>query len=326
MLKLISSLFIVFIYLFFLSCSHDSSLNVESDKEDVNPYESITVKDFYGLEIDRYNPHLQLYDLKNVESIAAQYKESRIKWIFGCGVNYSILDENMVPVLYEIPGEVQRNPYQIARYAFSFYQYYFEYKDEKYKKWFLNNVKWLMENCDDNYYFHYTYKFVHPGTYGGDWISGMAQGDDLAVFCMAYHLTGDEKYLNYAKNIFATLYRNSDTLWCFGVDPKGYYWLEEYPNDDFCHVLNGMMLGMWGLWDYYVITSDKFALTLFEAGIKSIVDNLSFWKVKGGGIRYCGHYNFNQASYYQIHLDLFQYYADFFDIPEFKNIKEYYSK
>jgi hypothetical protein len=301
-------------------------LDVKSDKEDVNPYESITVKDFYGLEINPNNPHLQLYDLKNVESIAAQYKESGIKWFAGVGgVNYAILDKNMVPILYEIPGEVHRNAYQVAHYAFSFYQYYFDYKDEKYKQWFLNNVQWLMDNCDDHYYLHYLYKFVHPGTYNGDWISGLAQGVALSAFCMAYNLTGEKKYLNHADKIFTTFYRNSDSLWCFGVDPKGYYWLEEYPNDDFCHVLNGMMMGIWGLWDYYVITSDKFALTLFESGIKSIVDNLSFWKVAGGGIRYCGHYNFNQANYYQIHLDLFKLYADFFDIPEFKNAEEYYS-
>ena len=329
MLKLPSLISVVFIFVLFLSCSDDSSLNVKSDEENVNPYEFIAVEDFYGLEIDRDNHHLQLYDLKNVEDIAAQYKESGMLWFAGSGVNYDILDENMVPVLYEIPGEVTRNPNQIAHFSFGFYKYYHVYKEEKYKQWFLNNVHWLMENCDDLYYLHYTYEWTHhpdAPTYFDDWVSGMAQGEALAAFCMAYHLTGDEKYLHYAENIFVTLYRNSDSFWCFGVDPEGYYWLEEYPNDDFCHVLNGMMLGMWGLWDYYIISSDEFALTLFEAGIKSIVDHLSIWNIEGmNGTRYCLHYKHNNKNYHSIHLELFQLYADFFDIPEFKNVRKFFS-
>jgi hypothetical protein len=94
--------------------------------------------------------------------------------------------------------------------------------------------------------------------------------------------------------------------------------MEEYPSTDFCHVLNGKLFGMWGIWCYYSITKDDFALTLFKAAIESIVDHYPVWGADGQNVsRYCLH---NPASefYHEVQIFELRYYADFFNIPEFR--------
>lgn len=158
------------------------------------------------------------------------------------------------------------------------------------------------------------------------WISAMAQGEALGALSVAFHATGDDKYLECANYIFTTLHTNTDSLWCFGIDNKGYYWLEEYPTEDFCHVLNGMLYALWGIWDYYVVTRDQFALILFKAGIKTICDNYPRWKEKYLDYSYYCWHRPMSAYYHQVHLTQLQTYADFFGIPEFRNAVDCFSK
>lgn len=310
--------FVVAVLAGVLSCAHKTT-DQGGDDPVVNPYEKITVADFPTMTIDRGNPCLKEYKLNNVETLANEYYANDLQWVFGCGVNWKILDENYVPVLYEIPGVVTRNINQICHFAFGFYKYYHESGDERYRTYFFNNVHWLMNHADENGYLFYPYKWNHGSVvYNEPWLSGMAQGEAVAVMCMAYRISGEKKYLDMAELFFKRMYSNTGGHWVFGVDTEGYYWLEEYPSSDFCHVLNGKLIGLWGLWDYYVITRDTFALTLFQAGIKSIVDHMTDYNLpKQNCSRYCMHYTTCNPSYHQIHLDLFRYYDQFFGIPAF---------
>ena len=214
----------------------------------------------------------------------------------------------------------------VCNTAFGFYRYYLESGEDHYKQWFINNVEWLFDNLDDNNYLHYEFEWIHfDRVLDEDWISGMAQGEALAVFSMAYHLTGESKYLQAAERIFITLYRNTNSYWCFGVDNEDYYWLEEYPNVDFCHVLNGFLFGLWGLWNYYIVSGDDFALTLFQAGIKTIVVHYSIWNYEGENASiYCTHAE-TPTNYHQTHLKQLQKYSEFFNIPEFLDAIECFS-
>jgi hypothetical protein len=153
----------------------------------------------------------------------------------------------------------------------------------------------------------------------------MAQGEALAAMCMAYHLTGGRKYLKTAEGFFQTLYSNTNATWCFIIDKDGYYWLEEYPNEDFCHVLNGFLFALWGLWDYYVITGNNFSLTLFKAGIRTVIDHLEFWNIENENMsRYCSHSIVE--DYHEIHQNLFRAYADLLNIPAFNDAVELFTQ
>jgi hypothetical protein len=232
----------------------------------------------------------------------------------------------MVPIL-QYPFGNYRNPVTTIHTAMAFYNRYLKTGNTIDKNGFLNNIDWLMKN-HKNYYFRYEFRFRHSPASAMEkgWISGMAQGQGLGALCVAFHLTGDEKYLNCARHIFTTLHTNTDSLWCFGIDKKGYYWLEEYPTEDFCHVLNGMLYGLWGIWNYYVVTRDAFALTLFKAGIRTISDHYPNWKVKNRNLSYYCWHRLIFADYHQVHLAQLQAYADFFDIAEFQDAVDCFTK
>ncbi len=132
-----------------------------------------------------------------------------------------------------------------------------------------------------------------------------------------------EKSSKHCIEFFQTLYRNNGSLWCIMVDENGYYWHEEYPNPDYCHVLNGMLYSLWGLWDYYAITGDTFALTLFLAGIRSIADNYQMDNIEGvNSSKYCMHKADPKEPYHTLHIDLLEMYLNWFEIPEFSEAIE----
>ncbi len=253
-----------------------------------HPDEIMNVESFYNYSIDSENHHLKLYHgLNDIKTIALEYKEASMKWFYRCQVNHSILDSTQVPMTHYSFGD-HRNPVTICQTAFGFYDDYLETGAETDKQGFLNNVNWILNNHDENYYLHYDFEWYHTDEVylPAGWISAMAQGEALAAVSMAYCLTGNENYRIAAEGFFKTLYSNIDSLWCIGIDHEDYYWLEEYPNKDFCHVLNGMFFALWGIWDYYVISSDEFALTLLKAGIKTIVDHYPIWNVDNQNYSY----------------------------------------
>ena len=144
----------------------------------------------------------------------------------------------------------------------------------------------------------------------------MAQGHALGAVSVAYFYTGDSTYLNTANGIFKTLYSNNDDYWCVVVDENQYYWLEEYPNVDICHVLNGKITGLFGLWEYYVITRDPFALKLFQAGIRTLADHTGIWNIHDqNGSYYCLHHS-SYLGYHLKHLYQLEFFGNFFGVQE----------
>ena len=281
---------------------------------------------FSNLAINPLECRLKIYDgLENIDSIAAVYTRKGMPGFYPDKI-WETSDTNLIPVVH-YPFGIYHNPVTIAHTAQAFYASYLKTGHASDKTKFLSNVAWLMKNHQD-YYFRYEFGFEHnpKAILKKGWISAMAQGEGLAALCLAYTATGDAKYRDFAKHLFSTLYTNTDSLWCFGIDEKGYYWLEEYPTPDFCHVLNGMLYALWGIWDYYVITHDKFALTLFKAGLRTIADNYKSWKTKNHRLTfYCWHKHIN-ANYHKVHLMQLQKYVDIFNIPEFRDALNYYAK
>jgi hypothetical protein len=308
------------VILIFAACGKDSVTN-----DNINPDTTIPGR-FLNYSIDKTLNGIKTYDFKNINLAAESYRASGMRWFVPSGTTSFDLDSNLVPVIHYSFGD-HYNPVSTCHVAFGFYKYIMEGPSEYSRKGFINNVEWLMANCDKNYYLHYDFDFDHgAGIIMEDgWISAMAQGEALAAVSMAYNLTKDKRYLTAARGFFKTLYVNKGDYWCFGVDDNGYYWLEEYPNKDFCHVLNGFLFGLWGIWDYYLISNDEFALQLFSAGVKSVADNYKIWKIYGiDASRYCIHRTIKDENYHSIHLSQLESYATLFNIKEFKDAIAYF--
>lgn len=256
-----------------------------------------------------------------------QAKQQHLPWFMDIAIDSAKLDSNMIPWRTYYFGTF-RNPVTICSFAFGFHQQYLQTGDETACQAFLNNVNWLYKNRDRNFYLHFDFDWHHfPDLrLPAGWISAMAQAGALGAMSMAYHLTEDPIYLHGANGFFSTLMINTDTYWCFGVDEENYYWLEEYPNEDFCHVLNGMLYALWGIWDYYVISENPDALALFSASIRTIADHYPEWNIshKNHSL-YCRHQCAYEA-YHKVQVGQLQKYYDFFKIPEFKEAIELFTE
>ncbi len=273
-------------------------------------------------DIKDFIENIPIYEISDAESIAANHLESNLRYFMPWGINFDNLNDDL---LYEIHYDFGDyiTPVGTSETAFSFHKLYLEQGDEIYLLGFRNNVNWLLNNLNDEYYLQYDFDWIHAGCINlkSGWVSSMAQGEALAAFCMAYDLLNESVFLEAAENVFQTLQTNTTNFWCINLDENNYYWQEEYPNSDNCHVLNGIFFGVWGLWNYYALTGDDLALKLFEASIRSIIDNHHIWDCEGvDGSRYCKHRENPDPNYHPIHINQLTWYADYFGIDEFYEI------
>ncbi|MFC1551402.1 D-glucuronyl C5-epimerase family protein [Candidatus Latescibacterota bacterium] len=323
-----NTIFVLFCVLLIM-CGCDKNSVTNPDKTDTNPFlenNTLNVENVRYASIDRNSlGYLKIYDDKNldIQSIKAAYINVNHPFFVETGVYWN-LDENQIPVVKYGFGDYY-NPVTTTHTALGFYRDYKNYSLPKDSLGFVNNAEWLINNSNEDGYIPYEFDFSHDihELPAYEWSSAMAQGGALAVMCQAYVFTNDEKYLAAAEKFFRTLYMNTGSLWCIVVDKDGYYWHEEYPNPDFCHVLNGMLYSIWGLWDYYVITDDPFALTLFLAGIRSIADNIDSYNIEGvNSSKYCMHKSDPLEPYHPLHIALLELYLEWFEIPEFREAIE----
>jgi hypothetical protein len=134
-------------------------------------------------------------------------------------------------------------------------------------------------------YFAYT---LAKGGSGEDfeppWYSGMSQGTSLSAFLRLYEQTGKQEYRDVADDIFASFERlgpRDDEPWTVMVDDDGYYWIEEYPHDPPTHVLNGFNVGLWGLYEYWLLTQTERSRALLEAAITTVERYIEEFRVPG---------------------------------------------
>lgn len=130
------------------------------------------------------------------------------------------------------------------------------------------------------------------------WFSGMTQGVALSAYTYLHELTDEDRYLDAAERVFrsfTTLQRNGDGPWTATVD-DGYYWIEEYPADPPTHVLNGYLVGLWGVYDYWLHTRSEESRDVLEAALTTIEDHLEYYREPG------------TFSYYG--LDSYYYYGE----------------
>lgn len=257
-----------------------------------------------------------LYPIQRPDSLADAWMQAGMPKYNYKDVKYSYLDSNLIPMISYGFGD-HRNPVAVGLMTFAFYEDLLRTGDKSYETGFLNNASWFVENHDTNYYFHYGFSYNHAGrALEKGWVSGMAQGNALGAVSLAYYYTGDTVYLKTAEGIFKTLYSNAGEDWSVYIDENHYYWIEEYPNVDHCHVLNGKITALFGLWEYYVITRDALALKLFRAGVRSLADHWPVWNMTNRNKSYyCLHHS-SYPGYHLKHLHQLRFFGEYFHVPE----------
>ena len=186
------------------------------------------------------------------------------------------LDIHGIP-LVDYQGEIGRqyNPVTISQYGLESWELFLMTKDTTYVRTFFHQADWLCENHRAG---RWLYDFeIKDRSLKKGWTSAMAQGQAVSLLLRAYQSSGNAKYLHVAQKALAVLQqdvRDGGVAW-FGDDMV---WFEEYPNaDNPSHVLNGHIYTLFGIWDYYRVTNDSSALTLFEKGVCAVARDIRLY-------------------------------------------------
>ena len=110
------------------------------------------------------------------------------------------------------------------------------------------------------------------------WYSGLAQGQGLSVLCRAYKETKTQIFKIFRK--VESLKINVKDGGVMFKDSKNNIWIEEYIMQNTpTHILNGFIWGLWGVYDYWLLTNDKKVNELFLEYINTLENNINSYDI-----------------------------------------------
>ncbi|MCH8838386.1 MAG: hypothetical protein IIA60_11415, partial [Candidatus Marinimicrobia bacterium] len=228
----------------------------------------------------------------------------------GLSIYYPV-DSNDV-ALYESDGELYYHPVKIAKMALYFLDGYAQTGNIEYierAEQYMNTLIDLAHEYDGVLYYNYSFDWplhrIETDVMVSPWYSGMAEGQSLSALVRLYKVTGKEKYLTAAEKTFDSFlrFRRSSVPWVVRIDVQNYYWIEEWPWTIPTQALNGFIFAIFGLYDYYQLTSDPVCKKLLQAGLTTIRDYADAYRVEGAMSLYCLYHRLPVEFYHQVHID-----------------------
>jgi hypothetical protein len=204
-------------------------------------------------------------------------------------------------ILVRYPSGLHYNPVTISQNALAHYDRWLQTHEESDRAVVVKAARWLKAAQGPAGLWSYD---VPNGSMPVPWVSAMAQGQAASVLVRAASLSRDESYLRAADAAIATYDRLSGAAGVASVD-DGYVYFEETMPPYSPHILNGMVFAMYGAWDLWKATGKVEAKELFDAGVRTLRDNLH--KYDAGNWSY-----YNQAKppglasrfYHGLHVEL----------------------
>ncbi len=223
-----------------------------------------------------------------------------------------LYDDNYIP-LHIRDGKIHYHPVALAQYGLHLLDVYITIKDksclEKAEK-ISDKLMGISLPIHSSIFFPYNFDFPLHGykedTMYSPWYSGMAQGQALSFFTRLYEITKDKNYLMISKKIFNSFRISNSkafTPWITCIDQNSFLWIEEYPDDPPAHTLNGMIFGLYGLYDFFRTTNDQSCEKLLRGGIETIKVNINKFRTANGISNYClKHPRIKSIRYHNVHI------------------------
>lgn len=183
---------------------------------------------------------------------------------------------------------LQYNPIAIAQYGLGNYSLWRRTGDLERKKKFFLIADWLSSHLEQNSHrlrvWNHHFNWEYRDTLKAPWYSGLAQGQGISVLVRAHKESGDQRYLEAARQAFVSFQRPIAEGGVAFTDEFGNLWFEEYIVSPPTHILNGFIWALWGVYDYALATNDASARELFARGVHTLVHNLDrydlgFWSL-----------------------------------------------
>ncbi len=192
-------------------------------------------------------------------------------------------DVNGIPQLnYHGDIGLQYNPIAISQWALGNYNLWIRNNNKNNYLKFIKGADWLVNNLNQNsdgiYVWQHKFDWVYKENLINPWHSGLAQGQGLSVLCRAYKETKDNKYYNSIEKVFESFLIDVEDGGVTFTDIGGNIWIEEYiMKKEPTNILNGFIWSLWGIYDYWLLTSNKDIKFLFNKYIKTIKDNIDLY-------------------------------------------------
>ena len=222
-----------------------------------------------------------------------------------------IPDDNGV-MMYKYNGiDAVYDPLMLANAAEGYYKTYQNTGDEKSKEYFINTANWLVNNAkhkEGGKYSLWEYDFKWPwySELTPPYYSGYAQAIGMVVLALAFNLTNNEIYLDEANKAFQSLLVDYDkpgvmTIEAENGDSMFFHELAK-PGFQKTYILNGQTDALLHIWQYYELTNDPEAKSIFDKGINFLKHNL--WKYDSGSWSlYDLTGNRASINYHKIHIE-----------------------
>jgi D-glucuronyl C5-epimerase C-terminus. len=238
------------------------------------------IKAYYGLVLDKtdyWHPEMKVnQNLSSSDVTPGKYPVD-----ISAKARYpGSFDEQNIPLVL-LDGELHYIPVTIAQYALGNYDQYLTTGQVEYKEklircadWFVDN---LSENCSDVWGWKHTYdnqiyNLKKP------WLSALAQGQALSVLARAYREIKKSVYLetgNKALKAFFVPVEDGGLV----ARLAGGDFFEEYPSQVPSFVLNGFIFALWGLRDFYLVSSNPEANERYLTGLKILRNHLPEYNI-----------------------------------------------
>jgi len=194
------------------------------------------------------------------------------------------LDDSGIPMLdYRGAIGLQYNPIAIAQWGLGNFNLFRISADQTRLHRTLNAADWLVSDLEQNVHglwvWHHHFDWEYRSTLRAPWYSGLAQGQGVSLLLRAHQQTGIEKYREAAGRAFVSLKTPISEGGVLFEDYEQNLWIEEYLVEPPTHILNGFMWALWGVFDFWIATSDPWAKRVFDRGVATLLHNLPRYDV-----------------------------------------------
>ena len=153
--------------------------------------------------------------------------------------------------------------------------------------------------------------------------TGMSQGICLSAVTRLDYVDESRDYSSIANKIFRSFTQTGiqkNKPWIALIDENNYYWVEEYPHENPHYVLNGMIFGLFGVYEYSQFYQNVIAHNVFRAGIKTLEDNIGRYRCKTYPSYYCLKFGNNSIKYHHVHIEQLETLTDILQGNYFQQI------